>query len=151
MPNGLWYASGPCRRDERIPGSAFSKGDLLALDSNSSLSRLNPYAAAASSVYGVATADSTDSIRNKVGCIVIQPNTYFWAALTAGQTPVTGTDSGISFATGLTGRYEVDGSTTSALVGVVEGTDRLDQSVQSKVLVQFKSHLSSVGVLLDLS
>lgn len=149
MPNGLWYASGPKRMDERKPGSAFSKGDLLALDSNSSLSRLNPYAAVAGSLYAVAAADSIDSIRDKVPAIVITDDTYFWAALTAGQTPVTGSDSAISFATALTGRYEVDGSAVTALVSVVEGTDVLDQSVQSKVIVKFRSATSADNIYHD--
>lgn len=139
MPNGFWYASGPCRKDERKAGSAFSKGDLLALDSNSSLSRLNPYAALTGSLYGVATADSTDSIRDgKVGCIVVEPTTRFWAALTPGTDRETGDESGVSFATALAGRYEVDNSTTTARVVVVTGATEIDQSVQSRVIVQFK-------------
>lgn len=138
MPNGFWYASGPCRKDERKAGSAFSKGDLLALDSNSSLSRLNPYALAAGTVYGVATADSIDSIRGKAGCIVVEPTTRFWAALTPGQTPTAGTASGVSFAVALGGRYEVDGSSTTNAVVVTAGVADVDQSVQSKVIVAFK-------------
>lgn len=151
MPNGFWYASGPKRCVETIAGSAFSKGDLLTLDSSSSLSRLNPYAAATGSLYAVATTDSDSSVNNRVGAIVIQPTTYFWAAVTAGSAVTTGEDSGVSFATGLTGRYEVDASLTSALISVIEGTDRLDQSVQSKAIVQFKSHSSAVAVLHTLS
>ena len=147
MPNGLWYASGPKRCVETIAGSAFSKGDLLTLDSSSSLSRLNPYAATARSVYAVATTDSDSSVNNRVGAIVIQPTTYFWAAVTASSALTTGEQSGISFDTDLTGRYELDASTTSFLVTVIEGTDRLDQSVQSKAIVQFKSHDSGVAVL----
>jgi hypothetical protein len=138
MPNGFWYASGPCRRDERPAGSAFSKGDMLALDANSSLSRLNPYAVAAGSLYGIATADSTDSIRGLCGCIVIQPNTYFWSATTSGVTLLTGEESGVSFDATKPGRYWVDESSTTNVVVVVEGTDRIDQSHQSKVIVQFK-------------
>lgn len=138
MPNGFWYASGPCRRDERKAGSAFSKGDMLALDSNSSLSRLNPYAAVAGSLYGIATADSIDSIRGLCGCIVIQPNTYFWSATTSAVTLITGEESGVSFDAAKPGRYWVDESGTTLPVVVVQGTAQLDQSVQSKVIVQFK-------------
>ena len=54
MPNGFWYASGPVNYREIKAASAFSKGDLLTLDSNSSLSRLNPYAATTATQYGVA-------------------------------------------------------------------------------------------------
>jgi hypothetical protein len=124
--------------DERKPGSAFSKGDMLALDSNSSLSRLNPYALAAGTLYGIALTDSIRSIRDLCSCIVIQPNTYFWAALEAGDTPTTGDESGVSFDVDVTGRYFVDGSSTTNAVIVVEGVERIDQSVQSKVIVQFK-------------
>ena len=138
MPNGFWYASGPYRTDERIAGSAFSKGDILGLDSNSSLSRLNPYALAAGSVYGIATADSTDSIRGKCGVIVIQPTTRFWSAATAGSTLVTGESSDVSFAAAKPGRYWVEDSANSASVVVIAGTDAVDQSVQSKVIVSFK-------------
>ena len=138
MPNGFWYASGPKRMDERVPGSAFSKGDILALNSASSWSRLNPYAVAAGTVYAVATADSTDSINDKVPGVVVQPNTYFWAAVTAGSALTTGEQSGVTFDTSLTGRLELEGSGGTAVVSVVEGTDRIDQSVQSKAIVQFK-------------
>lgn len=138
MPNGFWYASGPCRKDSRIPGSAFSKGDMLALDSNSSLSRLNPYVAGTAALYGIATADSIDSIDNKVGCIVIQPTTYFWSMTTVGVTLATGDESGVSFSAAKPGRYWTDDSTTTNVVVIIEGTDRIDQSVQSRVIVQFK-------------
>lgn len=138
MPNGFWYASGPCETDTRKPGSAFSKGDILALDSNSSLSRLNPYALAAGTVYAVATADSVDSIQDKVTAIVIKPDTRFWVRVEAGDALLTGGASGVSFAVGTNGRYFTDGSSSTLAVVCVEGTDKVDQSVQSKAIVQFK-------------
>lgn len=138
MPNGFWYASGPCRKDERIAGSAFSKGDLLALDSLSSLSRLNPYATITGAIYGVATADSTDSIRNLCGCIVVQPTTYFWSAATIGGTYLKGDASDVSFSAAKPGRYWVEDSANSAIVSVVRASANIDQSQTSRVLVQFK-------------
>ncbi len=141
MPNGFWYASGPKEMAERKPGSAFSKGDMLALDANSSLSRLNPYAAtAAGSLYAIATADSIDSIRDLVPVIVVQPTTRFWSATTGLGVAVisTGTESGVSFDAAKPGRYWVDGSTATDVVVVVQGSREIDQSVQSRVLVQFK-------------
>lgn len=138
MPNGLWYASGPKRMDARKPGSAFSKGDLLALDSNSSLSRLNPYALAAGTVWGVAAADSIDSIRDLVPAVIPQPGTYFWSATTSGVTLVAGEESGISFVAAAPGRQWVDESTTTNAVVIVEGTADIDQSIQSKVIVAIK-------------
>lgn len=139
MPNGFWYASGPRRMDERIAGSAFSKGDLLTLNSASSLSRLNPFAAAAGTIYAIANSDSTNSIRGLCSVTVIQPTTRFWARVTAGSAITTGEGSGISFATGLGGRYELDASTTTIRFVVTEGTDKVDQSVQSKVVGDRKS------------
>lgn len=138
MPNGFWYASGPRRMDERKAGSAFSKGDLLTLNSASSLSRLNPFAAAANTLYAVANSDSTNSIRGLCSVTVIQPTTRFWARTTPGSALTTGEQSGVSFATGLAGRYEVNASSATAIFTVVEGTDRVDQSVQSKVVGQFR-------------
>jgi len=138
MPNGLWYASGDYHTDAIKPGSAFSKGDLLALDSNSSLSRLNPYAIAAGTVYGVATADSIDSIEDECTVLIPTPNTIFWSRTTSGVTLLTGEESGISFVAAAPGRQWVDESSTTNAAVVVKGTDRLDQSRISKVLVRLK-------------
>lgn len=137
MPNGFWYASGPYRTDERKPGSAFSKGDILTLDSNSSLSRLNPYAHAADTVWGVATCDSTQSIANLCTAIIPEPTTHFWLRTVSGVTLIPGEDSGVSFVVA-SGRYYADESTDTKAVTVVRGTADIDQSVQSKVVVVFK-------------
>lgn len=138
MPNGLWYCSGPVETAEIKPGSAFSKGDLLALDSNSSLSRLNPYAVAAGTIYGVATCDSTQSIKGLCSVMIPLPNTVLWSRGTAGDNLVRGEESGISFVAASPGRYFVDESTTTNVVVVVKGTADIDQSVESKVQVRLK-------------
>lgn len=138
MPNGFWYAYGPHRTEEIIAGSAFSQGDILALDSTSSLSRLNPYAATTASQYAVALSDSTNSINNKCVVLEIQPGTGFWSATTSGVTLIRGEESGVSFAAAKPGRYWVDESATTAIVVVDKGTAEVDQSVQSKVIVRFK-------------
>ena len=141
MPNGIWYASGPYRMDERKAVSAFSKGDLLTL-SSSSLSRINPYAVGTGTQYAIANADSTDSIKDgKVSCLRILPDTEFWCRLQAGDTLVTGGESSLSFVVGTDGRYFADTTVTSgasASVVCVRGTDDIDQSVQSKVIIKFK-------------
>lgn len=138
MPNGFWYASGPLEMEERIPGSAFSTGDLLALDSNSSLSRLNPFAVAAGTVYAIANSNSTDSIQDRVTCTLVNPMTNFWSRTTSGVTLITGEESGVSFVASAPGRYWVNESTNSAVVVIRHGTDYVDQSTESKVLVRFK-------------
>jgi hypothetical protein len=139
MPNGFWYASGPYRTVETIAGSAFSKGDLLEIDSNSSLSRMgNPYAAVGSTLYAVATSDSDDSVNNRVSGIIPEPTTHFWSRTTSGVTLIPGENSGVSFDAAAPGRFWVDESTTTLRVVVVNGTGYVDQSVQSKVIVRFK-------------
>lgn len=132
MPNGFQYARNPYDMDERVAASAFSKGDVLVLDSNSSLSRVNPYAA--SFWYAIATADSTQSIRGV--CTVMRPkaDTEFYLSV---QTTLTshltaGSRSGVSFDTD-NFRYFADSSATTGVV-IVKGTDELDQSIASRVL-----------------
>jgi hypothetical protein len=111
---------------------------MLALDASSELSRLNPFAVAAGTIYAIADSDSTNSIRDKCVVTVIQPTTRFWSRTTSGVTLLTGEESGVSFVATAPGRYWVNESASTAVVVVTEGTDRIDQSVQSKVVVQFK-------------
>lgn len=138
MPNGFWYAYGERHMEEIIAGSAFSKGDILALDSSSSLSRLNPYAAAAGTIYAIANSDSTNSINNKCVVTEIRPTTAFWSATTSGVTLIRGENSGVSFDATAPGRYWVDESTATNVVVIDKGTAEVDQSDQSKVIVRFR-------------
>lgn len=137
MPNGLWYAGGVYTRESIKAGSAFSKGDMLALDSNSSLSRLNPYAIAAGALIGVADSDSTNSVDGLCNVIIPGPDTVFWSMCTASQTLLKGENSSISFDAAKPGRYWVDESTSTSGIVVVKGTNEIDQSSISHVLVKF--------------
>jgi hypothetical protein len=137
MPNGFWHASGPVNHREIKAASAFSKGDILTLDSSSSLSRLNPYAAVAASVYAIATADSTKSINGVCTVQEVLPGSRWWARTGTGVTLIRGEDSGVSFVVA-SGRYYVDESTTTKMVVVDHGTAEVDQSVESKAIVRFK-------------
>jgi hypothetical protein len=144
MPDGFQYASGSYSADEGKPSSAFSQGDLLMLTSVSSLSRVNPYAIeAGAEVYGVATCDSTQSVRNL--CTVLRPNpdTIFRLPTNAGSTLSKGASSGVSFVVA-TGRYYAESGGT-AVVAVIAGVADCDQSVQSHVLVRIESS----GALVD--
>lgn len=147
MPNGFWYASGEYTMDERTAGSAFSKGDLLALDASSNLSQVNPYALAAGVLFGVAASDSTNSINGVCNVVIPGPDTLFWSRTTSGVTLLTGENSGVSFTAAAPGRYWVDESTGTVAIVVVKGTDAVDQSVESKALVKFRY----AGGELDLS
>ena len=135
---GFWYAGGRLEKEARKPGSAFSQGDLLALDSNSSLSRLNPYAIAAGTVYAVADGASTDSIADRCTVTLVRPDTYFWSRVSAGATLVTGDESEVSFVAAAPERYWTEDSTGTNAVVIRRGTDFVDQSNISKVQVVFK-------------
>lgn len=146
MPlDGFRYAKGTARLEHGIPSSAFSRGDLLMLTSSSSLSRVNPYAVAANAeVYGVALADSIDSVENKVGVLVPGPDCEFWVPTNAGSTLTTGANSGVSFIVA-TGRYQAESGGTSVIV-LTAGVADCDQSTVSKVRARIKSS----GGLVDL-
>lgn len=146
MPlDGFRYAKGKALLDAGIPSSAFSRGDLLMLTSTSSLSRVNPYAVAAGAeVYGIALADSIDSIDNKVGVLIPGPDCEFWVPTNAGSTLTKGANSGVSFIVA-TGRYQAESGGTAVVV-VTAGVADVDQSTTSKVRARVKSS----GALVDL-
>src|SRR5690606_14892885 len=78
MPNGFWYAAGPCDTAEAVPASAFSKGDLITLDSNSSFSRINELMVSGNDIFGVAEGDSTQSLNGRVTVRIPEDDTQFW-------------------------------------------------------------------------
>lgn len=152
MPNGFWYAGGDVTREAAIPASAFSKGDLLVLNSNSSLSRVPSVATGTSDdIVGVADADSIDSINNVVSYTVPQPDTLYWASLVSNSANALrpGTECDIFFNTG-NARYYVDpGSSDTARAVIVRGSagvGSVDQSVQSKVLVKLIYHAGNLDL-----
>lgn len=139
MPNGLWYARGPCGRTySAVPASAFSKGDLLMLDSNSSLSRINVLMASGLDYVGVAMADSTQSINNKVTALVPDEDTEFWCSLSSaiGSHVTAGTEGELLFAVANNRTYLNTSSANSVIARVVVGTPDISQSVQSRVIVR---------------
>ena len=154
MPNGFWYAGGDTHVFESaIPASAFSKGDLLMFDSNSSLSRLPSVATGTfgNDIAGVATSDSNDSINDQVGFIAPGADTLFWASLDSTQANANrpGTECDVYFAVA-NGRYFVDPtSSNSAHFVIVRGSDgvgSVSQSVQSTVLVRPLYHSGLIDI-----
>ena len=142
MPNGLWYAGGDTHTFESsIPSSAFSKGDILAFTSTSSISRASEVFVAGENYAGVATSDSVDSIDDQCSYIVPGPDTLFWASLQSVDVTalVPGLHCDIGFDL-LENRYFVDPSSTNSLRAVIvrgnTGVGAVDQSVQSKVLIR---------------
>lgn len=144
MPNSFWYAGGDYSTEHAIPASAFSKGDILMLNSSSSISRVPSVASGihGDDIVGVALADSVQSISNKVPYLVPQPDTLFWASLSTNESSVTpGTECDLFFDATDQNRYYVEpGSANSVKVVIVRGTADVDQSVQSKALVKFIYH-----------
>ena len=142
MIQGFTYAYGNSQTVEAIPASAFSKGDVLMLDSTSSVSRINATFASGVDIYGVAESNSNDSVNNKV-LVRIPGADCVWLAslstvLTSQVTP--GVEADILFGTPNGREYVDPSSANSVRVAVVRGTAgpaALDQSVHSQVLVSF--------------
>lgn len=154
MPNGLWYANQDYDTGSGIAASAFSKGDLLQLDSTSSLSRIDPASAITfgNAVVGIALADSVDSL---AGADSGPPESVYlipgrddnlWASLATNVSDVTpGVEADVLFAVA-NNRYFVDpASSNTPRVVVVRGTAgplAVDQSNESKVLVRLLPHVT---------
>lgn len=133
---GLWYARGPYgEHAEAIPSSAFSKGDILCYDSNSSLSRMPATFPGTLPLAGVALSASTASINNKVVYLIPDADTVFWSDATAGSQFTPGEAFDFEY-TG--GRFFLSTSQNTA-IGVVQppGTSGTgDQSIRSRVQVK---------------
>jgi hypothetical protein len=131
-----------------IPSSAFSKGDLLCLTSASSLSRISEVFPSGGDIVGIAMADSTQSISNKVPVMIPSADMVFLASCNSatGTGMTSGQEFDVSFAAA-NGRYYVDTSANSVRAVVVRGTigaNALDQSVHSQVLVKLIRHAGNL-------
>lgn len=155
MPNGFWYAGGDSHiMRSAIASSAFSKGDLLLLDSSSSLSRM-PWASspgmAITDIAGIALADSDSSIDDLVSYIAPGPDTLFWASTQSnlGTTLAPGLECDVNFDTG-NNRYYVDPASTNTVRVVLMdgdfGVGAVSQSVQSKVLCKLIYHAGNLDL-----
>lgn len=137
MPSyGLWYAYGPKEMREAVPASAFSAGDILCLDSNSSLSRMPATFPLSLPVAGVACSASTASANNKVAYIVPEADTVFWSECTTGSQMTEQEVLDIEYTSA---RFMVTTSNNSRTVRIQRGTEDVGgQSLQSRVLVKFQ-------------
>jgi hypothetical protein len=137
----LVYASGPNVMREAIPASAFSRGDILCFTSASSLSRMpavdGAFAIFGLEIAGVALADSTASVRNRVPYLYADDDTRFWASLqTNGSTFTAGQHVGFFYST--VSGYQVSASATTQRATVEGNTaDLQPNSSFSRVLVRF--------------
>lgn len=133
------------------PASAFSKGDILMLDSTSSVSRIAELYPSGTDIFGIALCDSNQSISNLVPVLLPTPDMEFLAstnsATGSGLTP--GVECDISYAVA-NGRSYVDTSANSVRAVIVRGTVgamALDQSVHSQVLVKLITNAGNVELI----
>lgn len=142
---GFTYWGGP--EGDRLrakPASAFSKGDLLMLDSLSSVSRVNITLASGVDIVGVAESDSNQSIEGLVTYRVPDADTLWLASFdTATSATTPGVELDIAFGAPNGRQYVTNASANSVRAVVVRGTAgsmAMDQSINSQVVVKLIRH-----------
>lgn len=136
MPSYIVPAEGPVYVREGKPASAFSRGDVLMLNSASSLSRIPPLFPAGAVIVGVALADSTKSINNKVTYAIPHSETVFWSTCTPGSSFTRGAN--VNFNADAASHLIANGSTGTVRAVVVKGVaDVANQSVESRIQIRF--------------
>jgi len=149
MPGFYGPTQGADRIEEGIPNSAFSRGDVVQLTSVGSLTSFL-VAGVQGLVYGVALADSINSINDRVPVSIPGADTLYLSACTPGSVFTVGEKADII--EDAQGRSIVNASQLTPRVviarpqgGVPYGVP--NQSVESRVMVKFLSNVSSVVVL----
>lgn len=131
--------------ESAVSGSKFSRGDIVLTDVGSTVSKNSPVAQAAD-IFGIALADSDQSINGLIPVLLPEANDVFLADSAAGTVFVRGVEHAI--ATSSASRHIVAASTTTAKVVIVKSTTKvLGQSNRSAVLCKFIYHTG----LIDLS
>ena len=152
MIQGFTYWGGPEGDTLRSkPASAFSKGDVLMLDSNSSFSRVNILLAAGVDIIGVAQSDSNQSIEGFVTARIPDADTLWLAStdttMSSHLTP--GVECDLGFGTGNGRQYVTNASANSVRAVVVRGgagAMALDQSVHSQAVVKLIRHAGNLEI-----
>ena len=130
-----------------VPGSAFSRGDVLELTSGSSLSRADPIAGGP--IFGVALAASIDSINDVVTVAVPRADSIFWSVVTAGSAHSVG--ERLTVDEDANGRSFASTSDLTARLVVVRGNlvggkpVPIASSGESRILVKFLRQGDSVS------
>ena len=137
MAQGFIPAKGEFQFEEFIPASAFSKGDIVQLDSASSVSGINTLTYP--DILGVAMQDSTDSIRDRCVVCLPTPTSVFLSVSTPGADLPVGAEVDVDV--DANGRPVVVASTNTPRVVIWRGHDAEAEmagfSVQSRALVRF--------------
>lgn len=136
------YAKGPYQSMTAIPSSAFSKGDLLQFNANSSLSRLrDPNASAtAAAIVGVAEASSLESLNDQVPYTLALEGTIFLASCDSTSQFTPGEKLDVDYTDSFPDtRFVVASSTNSpqVIIHAAGGSEELIDSARSVVLVKF--------------
>lgn len=142
MPTYIVPVQGTFNTREAAPASAFSRGDILTLNSSSQLSKIAVLAA--SGVAGIALADSNKSINGKVTYAVPNRETVFWSTCTPGSTFTRGAN--VNFNVDSASHLIANGSSGTVLAICVKGVSDVEgQSVESRIQIQFKDSVTIMG------
>jgi hypothetical protein len=150
MIQGFTYFGGPTGDVlPAKPASAFSKGDLLMLDSTSSVSRFAELAPSGTDILGIALSDSNQSIGGEVMVLVPDADTLFLVSLatncSSAVTPGCELDTLYAVANGRC--YATNASANSVRVVAVRGTagpQALDQSTHSQIVGKLIRHAGNI-------
>lgn len=131
------HAGGPKQESTAIPSSAFSKGDLLMYNSNSSLSLFDDEVVTEGLLVGVALASSLESLNDQVPYSLAIPGSIWLSTATTGSQFTPGEKLDVEYTSSV---FRVSTSNNSVVVTIMAGggtEEILGQSNISRVLVQF--------------